>query len=365
MIETIYKNHSNDVKAGFENGPGECGCSDENGEIFDFCYRLPQNRTVRGMRFSCKHLPILKSLGLLNKNQIPFVAAKIEKPAFVTAFSRNRRHDAHKLIASIRDVFEHQQRIIVYNLGGIVRSEFESYGIVDFREFNLTKFPEYVGSLDEFRWRPLIIAEVLLEYDVVWYMDPSITFTKNNLSHVYELVNCRQYVVDRPPLQSAAERDWRELNTPLESGWDMERWQNDVKECRKSAFLLHQFTGHGIYTATSPSVYKFIPTEYKEIKKTKAKMYEAGFALIVKTLDAIEQILKWEVLCALEADCMAGNHVEGWNCELKDDRYKEPPSCHRYDQSVLNVLLANNRWYDKRYYTSEIVDFFKFQRTHA
>ncbi|VDL78283.1 unnamed protein product [Nippostrongylus brasiliensis] len=144
-------------------------------------------------------------------------------------------------------------------------------------------------------------------------MDPSITFTKNNLSHVYELVNCRQYVVDRPPLQSAAERDWRELNTPLESGWDMERWQNDVKECRK-------FTGHGIYTATSPSklfrvrilarislwisfisigVYKFIPTEYKEIKKTKAKMYEAGFALIVKTLDAIEQILKWLVVLLL------------------------------------------------------------------
>ncbi|VDL81218.1 unnamed protein product [Nippostrongylus brasiliensis] len=78
--------------------------------------------------------------------------------------------------------------------------------------------------------------------------------------------------------------------------------------CFQSAFLLHQFTGHGIYTATSPSVYKFIPTDYKEIKKTKAKM---------------------EVLCALEADCMAGNHVEGWNCELRDDRYKEPPSCHR------------------------------------
>lgn len=86
---------------------------------------------------------------------------------------------------------------------------------------------------------------------------------------------------------------------------------------------MHGYTGHGIYTATSPGqkcfivrvdntasywliisrqihvychsleVYKFIPTNYAEIKKPKAKMYEAGFIFAVQTKDTVEEILKW------------------------------------------------------------------------
>lgn len=125
---------------------------------------------------------------------------------------------------------------------------------------------------------------------------------------------------------------------------------------------MNGFTGHGIYTATSPEIYSFIPTNFEEIKKEKAKMYESGLTLVVKAKDTMEQILKWQVLCGLEEDCMAGNHQENLICRFGTNRYSEPPNCHRFDQSVLNVLVANTHWYDKHYYASEIVDFFAIER---
>ncbi|KAK5967640.1 hypothetical protein GCK32_016567, partial [Trichostrongylus colubriformis] len=204
--------------------------------------------------------------------------------------------------------------------------------------------------------------EALTEFNSIWYMDTSIVFTKGNLSHVHELITCRNYVVDRPPVKSVEERDLREEQTPIESGWDVEQWKQAVAECRKPGFLMNGFTGHGIYTATAPDVYKYLPTNYTEIKKKKAKMYESGLTLVVKTRDTVEEILKWHVLCALEEDCMAGHYDASMFCFFNDDLYAELPNCHRFDQSVLNILVANTHWYDKHYYASEIVDFFEVKR---
>ncbi|KAK6011355.1 hypothetical protein OSTOST_23566, partial [Ostertagia ostertagi] len=117
-----------------------------------------------------------------------------------------------------------------------------------------------------------MIAEALTEFKAIWYMDTSIVFTKGDLSHVHELITCRNHVSQR--------------------GWNVEQWKEAVAECRKPGFLMTAFTGHGIYTATAPEIYEFIPTNYKEIKKFKAKMYESGLTLVVRTNDTMEDILK-------------------------------------------------------------------------
>ncbi|VDM77093.1 unnamed protein product [Strongylus vulgaris] len=96
-----------------------------------------------------------------------------------------------------------------------------------------------------------------------------------------------------------------------------------------AAYLLHGYSGHGIYPATSPQIYKFIPTNVTEITKPKAKMYEAGFVFAVRTKDTVEQILKWYVLCALEEKCMAGNGMESLVC-IFTNRFSGSPQCHRY-----------------------------------
>ncbi|EYB90132.1 hypothetical protein Y032_0223g2672 [Ancylostoma ceylanicum] len=91
-------------------------------------------------------------------------------------------------------------------------------------------------------------------------------------------------------------------------------------------------------------------------------MYEAGLVHAVKTKETMEKIVKWSVLCALEEKCM-GTQIIPNTCEFnRSDPYSSFARCHRYDQSVVNVLLADAYYYDRRYYTSEITDFFRIQR---
>ncbi|VDK51673.1 unnamed protein product [Anisakis simplex] len=66
------------------------------------------------------------------------------------------------------------------------------------------------------------------------------------------------------------------------------------------------------------------------------------------------------VLCALEEECMGGNY--NLQCSFDADRYGSYANCHRYDQSIINILLANQYFYDAHYYASEITDHFDFQR---
>ncbi|WKX91637.1 hypothetical protein Q1695_010007 [Nippostrongylus brasiliensis] len=333
----------------------ECECVDANGVAHDFCYHLPENGSIQGRRFSCHHTSTLQSLGLLNTSHLPFALNNFSNPAMVTAFSENHQNEAVNLFESIAKYFP-EQRVIVYDLGGVERGELKKFDFLEFRLFNFSRYPEYVRQLRQYRWKPIVIAEVLSEFEAIWYMDSSVVFKKGNLRHVYDLIGCRKRVLKRSSLKSITERDQREARTPHENGWNIEQWKENVAECRKAAYLLHGYSGHGIYPATATAVYNFIPTNFVEIKKPKAKMYEAGFAFVARTIDAMENIVKWYVLCALEKDCMAGNHRERIRCYFKKDRY---------DQSVVNVLAANSYWYDRHYYASEIVDFFDIIRSRS
>jgi len=50
-----------------------------------------------------------------------------------------------------------------------------------------------------------------------------------------------------------------------------------------------------------------------------------------------DKVLRWWFLCALERDCMAPTS----DIFCKFHRRREYGKCHRFDQSALNILLAN------------------------
>ncbi|PIO61331.1 hypothetical protein TELCIR_17147, partial [Teladorsagia circumcincta] len=110
--------------------PPECICTDSHGTAHDFCYHLPENTSIHGRRFSCNHMTTMERLGLLNTSLIPFAMADISNPVFVTAFSSN-----------------HEKEAVILN-----------FSFVRFRDFNYSQYPNYVNSLNEYRWKPIVIA---------------------------------------------------------------------------------------------------------------------------------------------------------------------------------------------------------------
>ena len=77
----------------------------------------------------------------------------------------------------------------------------------------------------------------------------------------------------------------------------------------------------------------------------------ACFLYAAADRDALSWVWKWLVLCALQDDCLAHRRGMGVVCHLRGGKanYDHYAGCHRYDQSALNLLLANrhrHRWHD-------------------
>ncbi|CAB04238.1 Nucleotide-diphospho-sugar transferase domain-containing protein [Caenorhabditis elegans] len=342
-----------------------CGCkSTVTGKLYDFCYKLPEDEKSIGKKFDCKFVEEWEKIESSTKF-VDLQNDSLPEPVFVTAFNNPFIRNGKRLISSIRRLGFHN-KIILYNLG--IEKEnlkaLENSCILEIRHFNFTKYPGYVRNLKSYRWKPIVIAETLREFGAIWYLDSSVVFEKKNVSHIYDLVTCHGKVNGtRAPLLSSSARDLRESREPHESGWNLDVWKRNLNECRKGQYLLHGYSGHGILSATNPAVYKYFPTNPAELKKPKAKMYDAGFVYAVATRQTMLDIVKWYFLCALQEDCMAPKDAV-LRCTFENgDRFSSYAGCHRYDQSIINLVLANQFWYDRRYYVSEIVDFFHIDRS--
>ncbi|CAO4376304.1 unnamed protein product [Caenorhabditis nigoni] len=169
--------------------PTNCICkSEKSGKSYNFRYVDPQNQTSIGKKFDCSHLNILENLGLVN-NPVPFVdLTTFEKDptdiVFVSATSDNHINQAIESITSFYK-FHPTGKYILYSLALYsyqikqIQSNFKN---LEIRIFNTSEYPSYVTHWKEYRFKSLIIAEVMKEYSNIWWLDANIRVEKGNLT---------------------------------------------------------------------------------------------------------------------------------------------------------------------------------------
>lgn len=189
--------------------------------------------------------------------------------------------------------------LIFYDLG-LTKSEaneVKKLPFVAFRKFDFALYPDHVRNLYNYAWKPLIFQQILSEFDGIMWFDSSVKFQEDLTQEIMAQLaryNSGYMFFAKPP-------------------------------------------GHSILSATHPGMMEYLPLEKAEGVK---KMYQGGAVVIINTNEVQKHIMKWLVICMLKKDCVAPSHLKQNSC-----RYKFPVSryggCHRYDQSVMNILVRN------------------------
>jgi hypothetical protein len=263
----------------------------EEEELFEnFIFKCDNERV--GLSFSAKFGEYLLNLITINN-----YANLTEFPSFVTAFSNNHLGEGLRLIKHVAKYFP-MKKLTVYDIGlskedvEIVRNKSN----VLLKQFNFSAYPSYVKNLKQYRWKPLVIAQELLQHPAVLWMDSSVYWENGNIYEV--LIRIRNGEIS----------PW----SFLEPCW------------------------HSTFAVTAPGMMDFFNC-------SKERLYDrqlaANFMLVYKTPEIVQNVLKWWLLCALEPECMGpkGGEVD---CRFPADSYKTYANCHRYDQSAINILLA-------------------------
>ena len=122
---------------------------------------------------------------------------------------------------------------------------------------------------------------------------------------------------------------------------------SDLEPAIKLAKVMHGIqmfvhTGHSSFAVTDPGMYKYIVTDIEKLKEGE-QLGATGY-IIYRTKEVWENVLKWGILCSLTRECIAPTMNNG--CGFPGDRFKVYANCHRFDQSLTNILIANYQNFD-------------------
>lgn len=201
-------------------------------------------------------------------------------------------------------------RIVLYDLDGELSAspeilrELASVCHLELRVFNFGQvLPQELHERRSFAWKMLIIAEAFKELaadqdELLVYADSSVYFESSDFSGVYEKMSSSPDTGQLTPVQLGA---WSRTS---------------------------------IGFATHPNTFNYLPADPLLLDEF---MWEAGLMLF-RRVEPTRQVLKWAVLCALTRDCI---DPVGSNLTCGFEGEQPPGSCHRQDQSVMNILVGN------------------------
>ena len=277
-------------------------------------YSLPHNATVLGKPFIMDQsiVNIVRNI-LANETfkRKPVNLDSVETfPEIVpvTAASSNHFGEYKRNIESFVTYFP-GVKLIFYDLGLAdpeVKQLTEQAGI-EYRKFEFTRYPAHVKNLQNYCWKLLIIQHLLAEFDGVMWFDSSIKFERNIT-----------YVKER-----------------------MVRYNSGFQ------YYVHT-VGHSIVSATHPRMLEYFPMERAGAV---ADMPQGGAFIVLNTAEVQNNIMKWICICVLNVDCISPPGSTLF-CGFNFPREKFG-GCHRYDQSLLSILVSNTYGYERVRYTMD------------
>ena len=261
-------------------------------------YHAPFSRTLVGRPFQVD-AEVLTSIGFPMKSFVTLNAENVQYFVFVTAASAEYYERLLTLISTIQRQFPDKD-ILVYDLG-LSRNQTNElrnlcYVLVrDYAKMSAS-FPEHMKIMTSYAWKALVIHDALRETNGVFWVDASIRFDGHNLTRTYEkLVHDTQ------------------------------------------GAMMFTNAGHSIYAATAKQMYQYIPSRLTQMQRL--EQLEANSVMLYRTRTVYTNVIQWLVLCSLDANCISP--ISRRFCDFNPDRYTEYAHCHRFDQSAVNILLAN------------------------
>ena len=189
-------------------------------------------------------------------------------------------------------------RIVVYDLGlkENERKELESFCNVEVRKFVFKQYPPHFRNLFKYVWKPTLVRTVAQEAEYVCWADASVRFVEN-FEHALTML-------DKFPVKG-----------------------------HKHAFKIVQVTHE---------------TSLRYLNMTREKMQdvigvESGL-LLFKTNSLVMNLLNRWCECAAHESCIAPrtSSIYGCNFTKAKPQSLEYIGCHRFDQSVLNIIIVRD-----------------------
>ena len=105
---------------------------------------------------------------------------------FVSAVSDNHFNEATASISAFYK-FNPDRKFILYSLGLgdlYIKNIKRDFKNLEVRIFDTSGYPDYSRNWMEYRFKPLILAEVMTEFSNIWWMDAHIVVKKPNMIDV-------------------------------------------------------------------------------------------------------------------------------------------------------------------------------------
>ena len=242
----------------------------------------------------------------------------VEHFLIVSAISSDHYDEAKDMIGSAQH-FLPTRRIVMYDLGlqESQRKELRKFCNVELRVFDFEQYPPHFKSLRKYAWKSFIIRKLALETEYLFWADASVRFAKDFESSLSKLdkfpVKGRHHSIDMIQLTHTGTLDYFNITR--------EAMQN-------------------------------------------VKGIESGLVLY-KINNVTMHILDLWCDCAMHEDCIAPKNADVYPCNFKlvKPNSTEYIGCHRFDQSVLNIVIVReygNKVY--KYITDSLVDSLKVDR---